>query len=102
MLAHERSESARDNFGNSSTKSKIVPNAFRPFIGNHQGWFACVKSKKKKKKKKKTLYTDKQLLMMAYEMSENAQDNFGKFIHQFQPETKILIRKLKKDLNKII
>ena len=32
---------------------------------------------------------------MAYEKSESAQDNFGKFIHQFQPETW-------KDLNKII
>ena len=34
--------------------------------------------------------------MMAYEGSESAQDNFGKFIHQFQPETKTLIRKLKR------
>ena len=32
--------------------------------------------------------------MMAYEGSESAQDNFGKFIHQFQPETKTLIKKL--------
>ena len=29
--------------------------------------------------------------MMAYEKFESAQDNFGKFIHQFQPETKTLI-----------
>ena len=33
-------------------------------------------------------------------MSKNSWDNFGKFIHQFQPETKMLIRKLEKDLNK--
>ena len=32
--------------------------------------------------------------MMAYEGSESVRDNFGKFIHQFQPETKTLIRKL--------
>ena len=32
--------------------------------------------------------------MQAYEMSESARDNFGNFIHQFQPETKTLIRKL--------
>ena len=32
--------------------------------------------------------------MMAYEGSESAWDNFGKFIRQFQPETKTLIRKL--------
>ena len=29
--------------------------------------------------------------MMAYERSKSAQDNFGKFIHQLQPETKTLI-----------
>ena len=28
--------------------------------------------------------------MMDYVGSENAQDNSGKFIHQFQPETKTL------------
>ena len=39
---------------------------------------------------------------MAYEGSESAQDNFGKFIHQFQPETKTLIRKLRKDLKQNI
>ena len=32
--------------------------------------------------------------MMAYERSERARDNFGKFIHPFQPETKTLIREL--------
>ena len=37
--------------------------------------------------------------MMAYEESESSQDNFGKFIYQFQPETKTLIRKLKRILN---
>ena len=36
--------------------------------------------------------------MMAYERSESAQDNFGKFIHQFQPETKKLIRKFERIL----
>ena len=35
---------------------------------------------------------------MAYERSESGRDNFGKFIHQFQPETKTLIRKLKRIL----
>ena len=38
--------------------------------------------------------------MMAYKRSESAQDNFGKFIHQFQPETKTLIRKLERILMK--
>ena len=33
-------------------------------------------------------------LMVAYERSESARDNLGKFIHQFQPDTKTLIRKL--------
>ena len=41
---------------------------------------------------------NKQPLMMAYEGSENAWDNFGKFIYQFQPETKTLIRKLERIL----
>ena len=31
---------------------------------------------------------------MAYEESESAQGNFGKFIYQFQPKTKTLVRKL--------
>ena len=39
--------------------------------------------------------------MMAYEGSESAQDNFGEFIHQFQPETKALIRKLERILIKL-
>ena len=39
--------------------------------------------------------------MMAYERSESTQDNFGKFIHQFQPETKTLIRKLERILIKL-
>ena len=38
---------------------------------------------------------------MAYEGSESAGDNFGKFIYQFQPETKILIWKLESILNKL-
>ena len=32
---------------------------------------------------------------------ESTQDNFGKFIHQFQPETKKLIRKLERILIKL-
>ena len=39
--------------------------------------------------------------MMAYERSKSAWDNFGKFIHQFQPETKTLIRKLERILIKL-
>ena len=39
--------------------------------------------------------------MMAYERSECAWDNFGKFILQFQPETKTLIRKLERILIKL-
>ena len=39
-------------------------------------------------------------LMMAYERSKSAQPNFGKFIHQLQPETKILIRKRERILMK--
>ena len=39
--------------------------------------------------------------MMAYEGSESAQDNFWKFINQFQPQTKTLIRKLEMILNKL-
>ena len=35
-----------------------------------------------------------QHLMIAYERFESVWDNFGKFIHQFQHETKTLIRKL--------
>ena len=34
--------------------------------------------------------------MMAYERSKSAWDNFGRFIHQFQLETKTLIRKLER------
>ena len=40
-------------------------------------------------------YICKQPFLMAYERFESARDNFGKFIHQFQSETKTLIRKLK-------
>ena len=39
--------------------------------------------------------------MMANEKSESAQDNFGKFIHHFQPETKTFIRKLERVLIKL-
>ena len=40
-------------------------------------------------------------MMIAYERSESARDNFGKFIHQFQPETKTLIKKLERILIKL-
>ena len=36
--------------------------------------------------------------MMAYDRSESARDSFGKFIYQFQPETKTLNRKLERIL----
>ena len=39
--------------------------------------------------------------MVANERSKSAQDNFGKFIYQFQPETKTLIRKLERILNEL-
>ena len=39
--------------------------------------------------------------MMAYEGSKSAWDNFGKFIYQVQTETKTLIRKLDRILNKL-
>ena len=38
---------------------------------------------------------------MAYERSESARDNFSKFIHQLQPETNTLIRKLEMILIKL-
>ena len=38
---------------------------------------------------------------MAYEGSKSTRDNFGKFIYQFQPETKTLIRKLERTLYKL-
>ena len=39
--------------------------------------------------------------MMANERSESTRDNFGKFIHQFQPETKTHIKKFEKILIKL-
>ena len=48
-----------------------------------------------------TLYTCKQPLMMAYKRSKRVRDNFSKFIYQFQPETKTLIRKLERILIKL-
>ena len=38
---------------------------------------------------------------MAYEGSEIARDNFGKFINQFLPETNTLIRKHERNLSKL-
>ena len=40
-------------------------------------------------------------LVMAYERSESTLDNFGKFIHQLQLETKTLTRKLERILIKL-
>ena len=39
---------------------------------------------------------------MAYEGSKSVWDNLGKYIYQFQPETKTLIRKLERILNKFV
>ena len=39
--------------------------------------------------------------MTAYEVSESARDNFGTFIYLFQPETKTIIGKLERILNKL-
>ena len=39
--------------------------------------------------------------MLAYKGSESTRDNFGKFIHQFPPETKTLIRILERILIKL-
>ena len=38
---------------------------------------------------------------MAFGRPESTQDNFGKFIHQFQPETYTLIRKFERILMKL-
>ena len=40
-------------------------------------------------------------LIMAYERCERARDNFRKFISQFQPKTKRLLRKFESILNKL-
>ena len=48
--------------------------------------------------KNNTPYISKQPLMMAY---ESTRDNFGKFLYQFQPKTKTLIRKLEMILNEL-
>ena len=47
--------------------------------------------------KKKTLYIGRHQGLLAYEQSESTWDNFGKFIHQFQPET--TYQETWKDLN---
>ena len=46
-------------------------------------------------------FTCKQPQMMTYERSESDRDNFVKFIHKWQPETKTLIRKIKRMLIKL-
>ena len=48
-----------------------------------------------------TLYTSKQPLMMAYDGSKSAWNNFRKSVYQFQPEIKTLMRKLERILNKL-
>ena len=40
--------------------------------------------------------------MMAYERSKSACNNFGKSIHQFQPETEDIYQETWKDFDKII
>ena len=50
-------------------------------------------------KKKNRLYTCKQPPMIAYESFKSAQDNFVKFIHQFQPK---ICQETWKHPNKII
>ena len=54
--------------------------------------------KNKRKLFKNTLYTRKKPQMMVHEKSKSAQNNFGIFIHQFQTETKTLIKKSKRIL----
>ena len=40
-------------------------------------------------------------MMMAYELSQSTRDNVGKFIYQFQPKIKTLIRKFERILIKL-
>ena len=80
-------------------------------VTNEKGAFGSLSTKvanstyfikeNRKKLKKDNPYTYKQPLIMAYEKSESARDNFGKFIPQFQAEIKILIRKLERILMKL-
>ena len=63
-------------------------------------WYKPSKAFKTLFKKTNTPYTRKQPLMMAYEGSESVWGNFRRFIYQFQPETKTLIRKIERILNK--
>ena len=51
---------------------------------------------RKKKLKRPFVTFAKPLLMMVYEESRSAWDNFGKFIYQPQPKTKALVRKLER------
>ena len=59
------------------------------------------KQKNLKRKKNNTLYTNKQPLIMIYEKSKRARDNFSKFIYQFQPKIKTLVRKIVRILIKL-
>ena len=82
MMANEGFESTRDNFG------KFLIKLYRQHVS-----LLFIETFLNE--------TCKQPLMMADERSKSAQDNFGKFIHQFQPETKTLIRKLERILIKL-
>ena len=81
-----------------------MPSASQFYPILHLRNFVMLLKKNLKNSEKKLLqnipYTCKQSLMV-YKKSESAGNNFGKFIHQFQPETKTLIRKLEKILIKL-
>ncbi len=120
MMAYEGSKSGRDNFGKfiyqfqPETKTlirklerilnyrdKICLYYLMKHTHTHTHTHIYIYIYILKKKKKNTPYTSKQPLRMAYEGSESDWDNFGKFIYQFQLETKTLIRKLERILDKL-
>ena len=74
-----------------------------PILSHSAFAYSCyvIKNFQNSFKENNTPYTSKQPLMMAFEGFESARDNFGKFIHQLQPETKTFIKKLKRILNKL-
>ena len=71
--------------------TKIVLGAFEPFIGHYRGLLAWIK------------WNCKWVFWksLPYERSESSRNNFGKFIHQFQPERKTLIKKLERILTEL-
>ena len=84
------------------TSCHILNSSVNSVLSNTAFAYSCYVIKTFKTHFKKTTpYTCKQPLMMAYERSESAPENFGKFINQFQPETKTLIRKLERILIKL-